>query len=208
VSHLTIISIGFVSTSLLFTFPVTSVLAHTTEIAGDIAGTWHVEPNHTPKAGEPATLWVALTRKGGSILPLEQANCQLRVYGVPRRQGDEPLLQPPLQAIARERYQGIPGADVVFPNTGLYQLELGCTPKTEGDFQPFQMMYDLTVTRGTAASTPVPQESSTSQETPVNRIDQIEPNQKLSKWMIVAVILTGVLGAGVIRVGLRRAAKH
>lgn len=52
----------------------------------------------------------------------KQANCQLGVYNVARRQGDEPVLQPPLQAIAIEQYQGIPGAEVVFPKTGLCQL--------------------------------------------------------------------------------------
>jgi hypothetical protein len=182
-----------------------SAMAHNVEVTEDVAGTWHIEPNHSPKAGEPAKVWVALTRKGGQILSLEQANCQLGVYTAPRQQGDEPIFQPTLRAIVVEQYQGIPGADVVFPKTGLYELELGCTPKTEGDFQPFQMTYDLTVARGTA-STPIPQESLTSQETPVNSTDQTESEQKQSGWIIVALIPVFILGLGIVRVVLRRAA--
>ena len=37
--------------------------AHNIQVKGDIAGLWHVEPNHSPKAGETARAWVALTRK-------------------------------------------------------------------------------------------------------------------------------------------------
>lgn len=72
------------------------VLAHKTEVAGNVAGTWHIDPNDTPKAGEPARAWIALTRQGGDILPLNRANCQLAVYAQPRKPGDRPILQPTL----------------------------------------------------------------------------------------------------------------
>lgn len=64
---------------------VTPVLAHNIKLSGDVAGTWHVEPNHSPKAGETARVWVALTRKGGKILPVSEANCQMAVYSQPRK---------------------------------------------------------------------------------------------------------------------------
>jgi hypothetical protein len=118
------------SYTLLFALFVTPATAHNIQVSGDVAGTWHIEPYHTPKAGEYAKAWVALTRKGGKILPLEQANCQMAVYLQPRKPADLPVLQPTVKAISVEKYQGIPGADIVFPNTGIYQLELNCTPKT------------------------------------------------------------------------------
>ena len=121
--------------------------AHKTEVAGDVAGTWHVEPNHNPKAGQPAKVWIALTRKGGQLVPLSKASCRMTVYSQPRKAGDKPLLRPSLQAINAERYRGIPGATVTFPRVGLYQLELNCTPKNKGDFKPFRMKYDVTVAR-------------------------------------------------------------
>lgn len=123
------------------------VQAHMTQVKGDIAGTWHVEPNHNPQAGKPATVWVALTRRGGAVLPLSKANCRLAVYQKPRRSQAQPILRPTLKPINAERYQGIPGATVTFPTVGAYQLTLDCAPKRQGDFAPFQMTHDLTVAR-------------------------------------------------------------
>ena len=125
--------------------------AHNIQISGDVAGVWHVEPNHNPKAGEPARAWVALTRKGGQTLSLEQVNCQMAVYSQPRKGGDSPVLQPTVEAINALKYQSVPSADIIFPNSGLYQLELGCTPKTQGNLQPFQLKYDVVVAPGAAA---------------------------------------------------------
>lgn len=123
------------------------VQAHEVKVVGDVAGTWHIEPNHNPKVGVPARTWIALTRRGGTILPLDQATCQLAVYARPRKSGAKPVLTPTLTAVSAERYQGIPGADITFPAVGLYQLELNCTPKKTGNFKPFQMRHDVTVTR-------------------------------------------------------------
>lgn len=135
-----------VSTCLLAVIAIPAI-AHKVEVVGDVAGTWHIEPNHNPKAGTPARAWVALTRKGGQLVPLNQASCQMAVYAKPRKSRDQPILRPTVKAIAAERYQGIPGADITFPKVGLYQLQLNCSPKTKGSFQPFQMQYDVTVAR-------------------------------------------------------------
>lgn len=131
-----------------------SVQAHKTLVDGDIAGTWHVEPDHNPKSGEPATAWVALTRKGGTLLPLSEANCQMQVYTLPRQPEAVPILEPPVRAIAAEQYQGIPGADIVFPAVGQYQLQLNCTPIQENDFAPFALQYDVTVAAGNPTPAP------------------------------------------------------
>ncbi len=126
--------------------------AHKIEVSGDVAGTWHVEPNHNPKAGEPARVWVALTRQGGQILPLNQCDCKLAIYPEPHTQGSSPLLEPALKAISAEQYQGIPGAEVIFPKIGIYKLELSGTPVNGANFQPFQINYTVTVASGERAT--------------------------------------------------------
>lgn len=160
------------------------VLAHEVEVAGDVAGTWHVEPDHNPKAGEPAQVWVALTRQGGALLPFDQANCSLGVYETPRVATDRPVLQPQLQAINAEQYQGIPGATVTFPKTGIYELTLSCTPKTAAAFKPFDMSYEVVVASGNATSA-VPQAVPSSVETansqnPLETVSPVPPNRSSS----------------------------
>lgn len=125
----------------------TLAVAHKTDVVGDVAGLWHIDPSHNPKAGESARVWVALTRRGGKLLPLSQANCRMAVYNQPRKAQDKPILQPTVAAINAEQYRGIPGANVTFPKVGLYQVKLNCTPKKQGDFRPFQMTYNVTVAR-------------------------------------------------------------
>lgn len=147
-SHL---RLSLIVSSLLVSTP---ALAHNIEIAGDVAGTWHIEPDHNPQVGEAARVWIALTRQGGALLPFSETNCQLKVYPEPRTAA-KPLLTPTLKAIAAEQYQGIPGADLVFPQAGAYTLELHCTPKAPNDFQAFQMDYPVTVTGSSVSQAPI-----------------------------------------------------
>jgi len=121
------------------------LLAHNIEIKGNIAVTFHIEPNHNPKVGKPSQAWFLLTRPGGKIVPLSECDCRLTLF----------LIQPkpinfgnlPLKAIAAEKYKGIPGAEIIFNQTGLYQLKLEGKPKSGQEFQPFQISYKVTVTR-------------------------------------------------------------
>lgn len=196
-------------------------LTHNVEVVGDVAGTWHIEPDHSPKAGEPAQVWIALTRQGGAILPLEQADCRLSLYNAPRTPEDQPILQPMLEAIAAEQYQGIPGATVTFPKTGLYQFSLDCSPKTAGDFQPFQMTYDVTVASGSSVApvapdaaspaTPVPE---TTTSAPPSPLDATQPDEKTANsnpgsssallWTIVGGIIAVPLALGIGRLLTKR----
>lgn len=121
--------------------------AHKTEVSGDVAGVWHVEPNHRPIAGQTAQIWVALTRRGGQTLSLQEASCRMAVYREPRKADSKPISQPALTWINIEQYRGVPSAKVTLPMIGLYQAELNCSPKMAGSFKPFQMRYQLTVSR-------------------------------------------------------------
>lgn len=147
------------SFSLLLAFT-TSATAHKIQTAADVGATLHVEPNDSPRAGEPAQVWFALTRKGGQVVPLQQCNCELAVYSEPRP--NPPLLKPLLSAISVEQYQGIPGAAIAFPRAGAYELELSGTPKAGASFQPFALNFNVTVTGAAPASPQTAQEPSQS----------------------------------------------
>jgi len=173
----------------------TPAFAHKIEVAGDVAGTWHVEPNHNPKAGEPARVWVALTRQGGQILPLDQCDCKLAIYPEPHTEGSSPLLEPALKAISAEQYQGIPGADVIFPKIGAYTLELSGTPVAGANFRPFKMNYTVTVASGGSRKRESPQIKTNSDELPDNhRAEGVsQPVQVWGSWVVAGAIAFGGL---------------
>ena len=119
-------------------------IAHNVEISNEVAATFHIEPNHNPQANQPTTAWFALTRRGGASIPLSECNCSLNVYAVPRTAEAEPILQPELVAIDVEQYREIPGAEVVFPQPGAYELEINGTSK-DNSFAPFELTYTVNV---------------------------------------------------------------
>jgi hypothetical protein len=125
--------------------------AHTVKVAQDVAVTLHIEPNHQPRAGEPAQAWFVLTQVGGAVIPLAACHCQLSIYQE-NASPTPPMLQPSLKALSAERYAGVTGATIVFPDPGVYQLELEGTPKTADQFQPFQVRFPVTVATGSSRS--------------------------------------------------------
>lgn len=159
--------------------------AHKVQVAGDVGGTLHLEPNDTPRAGESTLTWFALTRKGGQVISLEQCNCQLSIYSSNAAPGSPPLLTPPLKAVSVERYQNIPGTEIQFPQPGLYQLQLRGTPTAEGNFQPFEMEFEVTVATGAIAPTATPQTA-------------LPPSQPARSWRTPMIVLSAVLGLGIL----------
>ena len=137
-----------VLTSLAFAIALTlPVVAHEVKVSGDVAATFHINPSHQPKVGAPAQAWFALTKKGGKVVPLSQCDCKLAIYPVPQAQGQtQPLMQPTLSAMNVDRYRNVPGATVIFPKSGVYELKLTGTPKAGAKFKPFQFAYEVTVT--------------------------------------------------------------
>jgi hypothetical protein len=123
------------------TILISSLLSgHTVSIdqGAGIAGTWHIEPNHNPRANQPAVVWVAVTRRGGQPIPMHQLQCQLFVFRLPRR--DQPVQTLSLRAIDAENFRQIPSAQVTFPQQGRYQLALDCVKP-----QPFRLTYETIV---------------------------------------------------------------
>lgn len=139
---------SFLSSLMVLGFFLEPTLAHTVKIDGDVGATFHLEPNHNPRAGESSRVWFALTRKGGQPISLSQCNCQLKVSPHSSAQKNSKVMNPPLKAISAEQYQGIPGADLVFPSAGVYELEISGTPKAGSQFQPFKLSYTVTVAPG------------------------------------------------------------
>ncbi|BAY83169.1 hypothetical protein NIES267_26560 [Calothrix parasitica NIES-267] len=144
--------------------------AHKIEIAEDVGATLHIEPNDTPRAGETALTWFALTRKGGKIIPLKECDCQLAVYSEPRETAATPLAKPNLEPVSAERYQGIPGANITFPKPGAYQLELSGKPADDDSFKPFELKFDITVAAGT-------KKAATNQQEAIEKIEKKESQE-------------------------------
>jgi hypothetical protein len=123
-------------------------IAHTVKTEGDVGVTFHIEPNHNPRVGEVAHAWFVLTHRGGEVIPLEACHCQLVVTSHSLQTQKKTVLTPELKSTDAEQYQGIPGANIIFPEAGIYHLEIRGTPKSGTRFEPFQLKYDVTVLPG------------------------------------------------------------
>ncbi len=179
------------------------IISHNIKTSADVGATFHIEPNHNPRAREPALAWFALTRQGGQRIPLDQCDCQLVVYSKSSSDlGSSPILEPQLKAISAEEYQGIPGADLVFPKAGVYELVLSGTPKSAASFKPFEIKYDVTVTPGKKTATvPSPDtepqfnQQSESLSLSLEDTGPSEP-QLLQWWLPVGIFALVILGIG------------
>lgn len=180
-----------------------SAIAHTVEVAEDVAATLHIEPNDTPIPGKPATAWFALTRKGGDLIPLEQCDCSLKIYSEPSKPGDAPVLQPPLKPLDSTQFQGLPGSEINFPKPGRYRLELSGRPKGAVQFKPFDLRYEVTVAAG--ASAPSPEASSQAvpgSAAPKAASQTATPTEAqdftVNLWQPLLVIAAGALGLTIV----------
>ncbi|AFZ36022.1 hypothetical protein Sta7437_2489 [Stanieria cyanosphaera PCC 7437] len=161
------------------------VVAHNIKTDGNVGVTFHIEPNHSPRAGENAIAWFALTRQGGESIPLSQCDCNLAVYQ--QSSPTQPILNPTLQSLDPEaQYQKVPGTTIIFPEAGSYQLEISGKPKLEGDFKPFKLSYTVNVSPGITQST----QEQNSQPNPIilatnNRNNQSSLN--FLPWLFTAI---------------------
>ena len=132
------------------------VAAHTVKTGQDVAALFHLEPDHNPRSGEPARIWFGLTRKGGAAIPFDRCDCRLEIIPRVRNPAGPQPWQPPMEAVAAEGFQNMPGATTTFPAAGAYELVLRGRPKQPGDFQPFEFRYETTVLAGSGAGSPGP----------------------------------------------------
>jgi hypothetical protein len=169
--------------------------AHNVKTAADVGGTLHIQPNDNPRAGEASQVWIALTRKGGKVIPLKECNCQLAVYAEPHSPNEPALLEPPLQAISAERYKGIPGSEITFPKPGAYLLQLSGKPASGASFQPFKLKFEVTVAAGSASAFNTQN---------VQNVNDAVVDRKSGFSLPIAIALSALAAGGIIFVVLQR----
>lgn len=171
--------------------------AHQVQVSGEVGGTAHIEPNDNPRAGVPSQAWFAITRQGGELIPLEACNCQLAIYAQPYRSGDAPVQEPALEPVSAEGYEGVPGAEITFPEVGAYELVLRGEPQTPNaqtlnEFQPFELRFNVTVAAGQTAASPAPPSPDAPNATdasPIAAAPETDAAPDRATWLLWAVPL-------------------
>ena len=119
-------------------------IAHEVKTSGQIGGTIHIEPNDRPVAGKKTRIWVALTRRGGEIIPYDKCNCIMEVRSLTNR-NIQFQLQNSFSII--EELLSLPSKEVIFPEVGRYELKLVGSAKHGEDFPPFELTFTTNVGR-------------------------------------------------------------
>ncbi|WP_009632731.1 hypothetical protein [Synechocystis sp. PCC 7509] len=189
---------------LIETLVTTPANAHKIEIHKDVGATIHIEPNDSPRAGETALTWFALTQKGGKIISLNECNCKLSVYSQSRK--EDTLQQPPLKPVSQERYRGIPGAEITFPAAGAYQLQLQGSPKNGGTFSPFELKFDINVAPGIAA--PKSRDIKVSPGVVVQKNTDLIISQTTPPWLTPAIVIGTILTIAIALLVWRKLQRH
>jgi hypothetical protein len=168
--------------------------AHTIKTAEDVAVTFHIDPDHNPKAGEMATAWFAMTRRGGKSISLKDCHCRLGVYLDSSQADLTQTMSTSLKSISIKQHPDLPAADLTFPQAGIYRLEFSGTPKQQGDFKSFRMTYNVTVIPSTVAVQPSPLSS----ERSANNSNSQNTTQDQRQILTAILSVTGggaILGA-------------
>lgn len=178
-------------------------IAHQVKTSADIGGTVHIEPNDTPKAGEPAVAWFALTQRGGAPVPLSDCQCQLAVYSGAQ---EGAIATPSLVPLSIEGYDNIPSATVTFPAVGQYELVITGRPATEGAFQPFELRFPVTVaTVAPAAAQSAPSDEPSPSEATALAGTADPPNSSPFPGVAIALVPALLVAVGWGLFSLRRA---
>ena len=126
----------------LTTITTTVAIAHEVKTSQEVGGTIHIEPNDRPIAGKKSRIWIALTKRGGEIIPYRKCNCRIEVRSLSDR-NIKFAISNPLAII--ERYLGLPSMEVTFPQVGRYELKLSGSAREGEDFQPFELTFTTNV---------------------------------------------------------------
>jgi hypothetical protein len=124
-------------------------IAHEVKVDDGIGGTIHIDPYDRPIAGKKSRVWIALTKRGGEIVPYSSCNCQMEIQSL----SDRNLKFTSDRSFSfldrfLEQFLGLPSVSVVFPQVGRYALKLTGTAKNGSDFQPFELVFTTNVSRG------------------------------------------------------------
>jgi hypothetical protein len=133
-----------INSSQLEKLPAPVRIAHEVKTSQEVGGTIHIEPNDRPVAGKKSRIWIALTKRGGELIPYGKCNCQLEVRSLTDRNIKFTVANP-LAII--ERYLGLPSMEVTFPQVGRYELRLSGSAREGEDFSPFELTFTTNVGR-------------------------------------------------------------
>ncbi len=117
-------------------------IAHEVRTSNEVGGTMHIEPNDRPIVGQKSRVWIALTRRGGEIIPYEKCDCRLEVRSLTDKNIKFTV---PKSASILDRYLGLPSIEVTFPQVGRYELRLSGSPKEGEDFSAFELTFTTNV---------------------------------------------------------------
>ena len=131
-----------INSSYVEKLPSTVRIAHEVRNSQEVGGTIHIEPNDRPIAGQKSRIWIALTKRGGEIIPYGKCNCRLEVRSLTDRNIKFTVANP-LAVI--ERYLGLPSMEVTFPQVGRYELRLSGSAREGENFQPFELTFTTNV---------------------------------------------------------------
>ncbi|HRH31119.1 MAG TPA: hypothetical protein PK950_00435 [Candidatus Paceibacterota bacterium] len=114
--------------------------AHVLKTDGTMGAILHIDPNDSPVAGEPASIFFDL-KDSANIFAVENCVCVVSVL-----QSGESILEKTVTRIAPVTY--------TFPERSIYTVQFSGTPKAgEGaaTFEPFVLSYDIRVDTVSAA---------------------------------------------------------
>jgi hypothetical protein len=120
------------------------LIAHEVRTSQEVGGTIHIDPDDRPVAGKKSRIWIALTRRGGEVIPYGKCNCRMEVRSLTDR-SIKFKVSDSLAII--ERYLGLPSLEVTFPQVGRYELKLSGSPREGEDFPPFELTFTTNVGR-------------------------------------------------------------
>ncbi len=118
------------------------LIAHEVRTSNAVGGTIHIEPNDRPISGQKTRVWIALTRRGGEIIPYEKCNCRLEVRSLTNKNIKFTASK---SASILDRYLGLPSIEVTFPQVGRYELQLNGEPKGDENFSEFELIFTTNV---------------------------------------------------------------
>ena len=175
-------------------------LAHQIKSDGDVGGTIHIEPNEPPHTGVPSQVWLGLARRGGELISPDRCHCTLSVYASPVEPGEAPLQQATLDGSTIQNFEAAFDRDMTFPDVGIYELVVQGQPKTAGEFEPFELRFNVTVaTIGRASPTSSASPNANESAAPISSIPvQQSPapiSQRNQGFWLAGVVIVCVAGA-------------
>lgn len=134
------ISFLFVCIFFIFLSP-TEIFAHTLESSGSIGAVMHVTPDDDPIAGEVSGFYFEFKDKNNTFKP-EDCICTVSI-----KKGESEIFSKDLFGENSDPSLSNASFNFTFPERNIYKIIIKGAPKTSGEFQNFELSYDMRVER-------------------------------------------------------------